>query len=185
MSSTITNSTANPKSFKQLVLITVLGCLSMIGFDFLFNAGILAKLWKESWDISAFLPPEKVAQFIPFTYLAFYLDSVLLVWLMRKLEIAQGIPALIFGLKIGALLSAAGSLGIVSIFPVNYLLVFLGWFIGNTMLICVCCLVIGFGLASKHLGRLSFIVIGSMLLIFVVIIMLQSLGIIPSLNIES
>jgi hypothetical protein len=73
------------KSFWYLAGVALLSWLSVIGFDFLLHASILAPLYAEPH--SFLLPPERAFALIPVGYLSFLIFVILVLWLSVKLEI--------------------------------------------------------------------------------------------------
>lgn len=57
----------------RLALITLLSWLSMLGFDFFLNAGLLARLYLEPSPF--LLPPAEAFRRIPIGYLSFLLTA--------------------------------------------------------------------------------------------------------------
>lgn len=84
------------QSFWRLLSITLLAWLSMIGFDFLLHAGILAPLYANPHPF--LLPPEKAFALIPVGYASFLLVVILVVWLMVRLGIQGRQKGVIFGM---------------------------------------------------------------------------------------
>ncbi len=83
-------------SKQHLLFLTLIAWLSMLGFDFLLHAGLLAKLYLEP---SPFLLPSMTAlTLIPVGYLSFLLLSILLVWLMIRLNLEGWRQSALFGL---------------------------------------------------------------------------------------
>ena len=63
---------------RQLISLTLIAWLAMLGFDFFLHAGLLAGLYVEPSPF--LLPPLSAFALIPVGYAAFLLSSVLLVW---------------------------------------------------------------------------------------------------------
>lgn len=162
----------NGKSFWQLVGITLLSWLSVIGFDFLLHAGILAPLYAEPHPF--LLSPERAFALIPLGYLAFLLLAVLLLWLMLRLDIRTWQNGLVFGLKIGALIWGAVAISLLSISTAP-LIMMLGWFVGQSLEMGLSALVIGAGLASENLKRITLWVLLFFILALALAILLQNI----------
>jgi hypothetical protein len=90
---------------------------------------------------------------IPLGYLSFILLIVFLLWLMLKLTVVGWRAGLIFGLKVGALISAAGTLGLLSISTASVSLL-VGWFLGQTVELGIAGMVLGSGLSTNRLRSL-------------------------------
>jgi len=143
---------------RRVLLLTLIVWLSMLGFDFLWHAGLLAKLYLQPSPF--LLPPLTAFTLIPVGYLSFLLLAFLLLWLMLRLNLAGWREGAIFGLELGGL-------------AVSLLM---GWFIGQTLELAIAGAVAGSGLAGMRLSRLFGVVIVFVLLSIVTTIILQSLG---------
>jgi len=163
-------------SKRQILLLTLIAWLSMIGFDFFLHAGLLAKLYLQS---SPFLLPLGASfALIPVGYLSFLLLAVVMVWLMIRLKLAGWREGALFGLQFGGLTWGSFMLGLLSISTASFSLL-LGWFIGQTLELAIAGAVLGSGLAGTRLSRLFVVVILLVLLSVITTIILQSLGIVP------
>jgi hypothetical protein len=162
---------------RHLVLLTLIAWLSMLGLDFLLHAGLLAKLYLQP---SPFLLPALTAvAYLPIGYLALLLLATLLVWLMRRLELAGWRAGARIGLQLGGLMSGAFLLGLFSISTASLPLL-MAWFVGQTLEMALAGAVIGSGLAGMRLRRLFALVVVLLLLCVVITIILQSTGLVPS-----
>jgi len=168
-------------SRQNLIFLTLIAWLSMLGFDFLLHAGLLAGLYLQP---SLFLlPPLRAFKLIPLGYLSFLPLTVLLVWLMTRLQLSGWRQGAFFGLKLGGLTWGAFVLGLLSISTASYSLLF-GWFIGQTVELAIAGAVIGSGLAGMRLRRLFGMVTVFVLLSVITVLILQSLGLIPTTRIS-
>ena len=160
------------KPFWRLVGIAFLAWISVIGFDFLLHASILAPLYAETHPF--LLAPERAFALIPVGYLSFLIFVVMIVWLMIKLNIINWKEGLFFGLKLGALIWGALTLGLISITsaPLNLMV---GWFLGQTVETGIAGLVIGAGLGAEKLKNLLIWVVLFVLGAFVLGVILQNL----------
>jgi hypothetical protein len=156
--------------------ITLLSCLLIVGFDLFQNAGVFARFWLEPG--SAFLPPEKLFQRIPLGYLTFLISASMLTWLMSRLKIVGWKQGVLFGFKLGGLLSITWVLGLACVFPIKHSLL-LVWFFGGLVQYIAAAAVIGSGLTNNRLGRLSVVVVGLVILLAIATVALQSLGFAP------
>jgi len=164
-------------SKRQIILLTLIAWLSMIGFDFFLHAGLLAKLYIQP---SQFLLPAGTAfSLIPVGYVSFLLLAVALVWLMLRLKLDGWREGAIFGLQIGVLIWGSLMLGLLSISTASFPLL-LGWFIGQTLELSLAGAIIGSGLAGTRLSRLFIIVIVIIVISVIITIILQSLGVVPT-----
>ncbi len=160
------------KSFWQLTQITLLAWLSVIGFDFLLHASLLAPLYEQSHPF--LLSPERAFVLIPLGYLAFLLLVILIAWLMVKLEISSWKSGVLFGIQLGALLWAALVLSLISISTAPLLLM-IGWFAGQTIEMGIAGLVVGAGLGAARLRKVGGWVVIFFLAAFVVGVLIQNL----------
>jgi len=175
---TATSMTINaPLTPGRLVRITALAWLAIVSLDFFLNAGLLARIYR--WDLPGFLSPLKMFQYIPLGYAAFLLWSILLVWLMKRLSIAGLKRGAGFGLTVGILCAAAGFFGQLSIFALPVWMLFT-WAVVNTLSFTIGGAVVGAGLASPNLRRLTLRLVALFLVCLVCGIVLQNIGSNPS-----
>lgn len=163
----------------RYVGITLLSWLLIVGFDLFQNAGVFARFWLEPG--SAFLPPEKLFQRIPLGYLTFLISASMLTWLMSRLKIVGWKQGALFGFKLGGLLSITWVLGLACVFPIKHSLL-LVWFVGGLIQYISAAAVIGIGLSTNRLGRLSVVVAGLVVLLVIATMVLQSLGFAPAME---
>jgi hypothetical protein len=177
----VSQNTGTPRnpSMRRYVEITLLSWLVIVGFDFFQNAGVFARFWLEPG--SAFLPPEKMFERIPLGYLAFLISAGMLTWLMSRLKVVGSKQGILFGLKLGGLLSISLILGLASVFPIKYSLL-LVWFFGGLVQYTSAAAVIGSGLRSNRLGRLSVIVVGLVIMLAIATIVMQNFGLAPAMQ---
>jgi hypothetical protein len=170
-----------PYPRRHVLGLTFIAWLSMLGFDFLLHAGLLAGLYQQPSPF--LLPPLTALTLIPAGYLSFLLVAVLLVWLMRRLKLAGWRAGAVFGLELGGLAWGSFVLGLLSISTASLSLL-LAWFIGQTLEMTIAGVVIGSGLAGMRLGRLlGVVLIGSLLAVGLTIV-LQSLGVVPVIRLS-
>ena len=168
-------------SKRHVLLLTLIAWLSMLGFDFLLHAGLLAALYLQPSPF--LLPPVTAFTLIPVGYLSFLLLAVLLVWLMIRLKLAGGRQGALLGLELGGLTWGAFVLGLLSVSTASVSLL-IGWFVGQTLELAIAGAVIGSGLAGMRLRRLFVVVIVFVLLSMVTTIILQSVGVVPATRIS-
>lgn len=169
------------RSQRRLVLLTVIGWLSMVGVDFILHAGLLAGLYLEPSPF--LLPPLTAFSLIPIGYVSLFLAAFLLVWLMDRQGIIGWRQGTLFGIKLGALAWGSFVLGLLSISTAS-LSILLGWFIGQTLELAIAGAVIGSGFAGTGLRRLFGVVIVFLLLSVITTIVLQSMGVVPTIRIR-
>lgn len=166
-----------PNSQRRLLLIALLSWLSMLGFDFVLHAGLLAKLYLH--ESPFLLPPTESFKRIPLGYLSFLLLTVLLLWLLTRLKLVGWRAGFGFGLKLGAFIWGAFVLGLFSISTADVGLL-LAWFFGQTSELAIAGAVTGAGLAGERLPRLFAKVLAFILILVIVTVVLQSLGLAPA-----
>ena len=164
-------------SKRHVLFLIFIAWLAMIGFDFLLHAGLLASLYLEPSPF--LLPPMTALKLIPLGYLSFLLLSVLLVWLMVRLNLAGWRRGALFGLGLGGLTWGAFVLGLGSISTASFPLL-LGWFAGQTLELALAGAVVGSGLAGMRLRRLFGVVLIFVCAAVIIKILLQSLGVVPT-----
>lgn len=164
-------------SRRRLASIGLLSWLSMLGVDFFFHGGLLARLYVKPSPF--LLPPSNAFSRIPLGYLAALLLCVLLLWLMRKLALLGWRQGLTFGLQLGAFLGGTTVLGLLSISTAELSLL-VGWFTSQTVEMGLAGMVAGSGLAGQRLGILLLRVVALVLFLVVVTIAMQSVGLAPT-----
>jgi len=125
--------------------VAFLSWLSMLGFDLLLHAGLLARLYVEQSPF--LLSPETAFRLIPLGYLSFLIMALLMTWLMVKQRVEGGRDGLIYGLKLGGLIWGSHIIGLASITTAGYALL-LGWFLGQTAELGIAGAVIGCSLGG-------------------------------------
>jgi hypothetical protein len=166
---------------RHVLLLTLIAWLSMLGFDFIWHAGLLAGLYTQP---SPFLLPLSTAfALIPVGYLSFLLMAVLLIWLMLRLKLTGWHQGALFGLQLGAFTWGAFVLGLLSVTTASYSLL-IGWFVGQTLELGIAGAVVGGAFAGVRLRRLFGLVFVFVLLAVMATIILQSLGIVPMTRIS-
>jgi len=164
-------------SKQHVLLLTFIAWLSILGFDFLLHAGLLAGLYLQPSPF--LLPPLTAFTLIPVGYLSFLLLSILLVWLMIRLNLAGWRQGALFGLELGGLTWGAFVLGLASVSTASFSLL-IGWFIGQTLELALAGAVVGSGLAGMRLWRLFGVVMVFVLLSVITTIILQALGVVTT-----
>ena len=157
----------------HLAKIGVLALLAVIGFDLFLHAGALASWYARPSPF--LLPPEEAFRLIPLGYLSFLILIVLLIWLMLRLDLVGWRVGMVFGLKIGALIWGALTLGLLSISTASPSLL-LGWFLGQTVELGIAGMVLGSGLATDRLRSLLVKVVVFFVVTVVLAIILQNIG---------
>jgi hypothetical protein len=166
----------------RIIWLTIIAWLAMLGLDFFLHAGLLAGLYLQSSPF--LLSPLTALTLIPVGYLSLLLLTILLIWLMIRLELAGWREGLFFGLKLGGLIGSAFMLGLLSVSTASFSLLG-GWFVGQMLELALAGAIIGSGLAGMRLRTLFGMVIVFVLLSVIATIILQSLGVVPTTRIPS
>lgn len=101
---------------------------------------------------------------------------------MVRLKIFGWRKGSLFGLKFGCLVSGVSTLGLISISTADIILL-IGWFFGQTLELGIAGAIVGSGLAGKRLTSLFMIVLILGASLFTVTLMLQTLGLAPTVRI--
>lgn len=136
---------------RSISTVALLSWLSMLGFDLLLHAGLLARLYVEPSPF--LLPPETAFKLIPLGYLSFLIMALLMIWLMAQQRVEGGRDGFIYGLKLGGLIWGSLVIGLASITTAEHALL-LGWFLGQTAELGIAGAVIGSSLGGVSHRRL-------------------------------
>ena len=161
----------------RLARLALLSWLAMLGCDFFLHAGALSRFYLRPSPF--LLPPLEAFRLIPVGYLSFLLLTILLLWLMLKLNLAGRKAGFLFGLKVGALVWGSFVLGLLSISTAESGLL-ASWFFGQTLELAIGGVVLGEGLAKANLGRLFIAVLVLVIGLVSITLILQILGIAPA-----
>jgi hypothetical protein len=175
------NEVALPNIARRIALTVVLGWLAMLGFDFFLHGGLLAGLYVQADPF--LLRPAQAFALIPVGYLSSLLLSGTLTWLMGRMRVLSAREGALFGLKLGALVWGALVLGLASISTASLALL-AGWFAGQVAELALAGYFVGSVLAGGSLKSLFRNVIVLIVLFVVATIVLQSLGIAPSVRVQ-
>ncbi len=151
MDSIIKSPGVMPRTARYISTVAFLSWLSMLSFDFLLHAGLLAKLYVKPSPF--LLPPETAFRLIPLGYLSFLIMAFLMTWLMVKQRVEGVRDGLIYGLKLGGLIWGSQVIGLASITTAEYALL-LGWFLGQTAELGIAGAVIGSSLGGVNHKRI-------------------------------
>jgi len=168
-------------STRRFLLTILLSWLSMLGFDFFLNAGLLARLYLEPSPF--LLPPAEAFRRVPAGYLSFLMLTSLLVWLMERLGVSGWAKGLSFGLALGAVVFGASLIALWSIATASALLL-ASWFVGQTLQLGIAAAVAGSGLAGQRPLKLIVKVAAFVLLMAVATLALQNAGLAPAIPIS-
>lgn len=165
---------------KRRVGLIFISWLSMIGFDLFLHAGLLARLYTKPSPF--LLSADQAFLRIPLGYLSFLILAIVLNWFMESRNAVGLKSGLLFGLRFGALLWLASTLGLYSISTAGWDLL-LGWGIGQAIELGIAGIVIGLGLAGKRLSRLVLWVIIFVVVMVLLTVVLQVVGFAPPMKI--
>jgi hypothetical protein len=165
---------------KRRVSLIFISWFSVIGFDMFLHAGLLAKIYTKPGPF--LLSADQAFLRIPLGHLSFLILSVILIWFMETRRITGWKNGLLFGLKFGALLWLAFTIGLYSISTTGWDLI-LGWGVGQTIDLGIAGIVIGLGLAGKRLSRLVLWVPVFVVVMVIITFILQILGFAPPMKI--
>jgi tryptophan-rich sensory protein len=168
------------ESSRRLVGVVILAWFAVLGFDFFLHGGLLAGLYVEPSPF--LLPPEDAFRLIPVGYLAFLVFEIFLVWLMVRLDVKGWRSGGVFGLQVGAFTWGALVLGLLSISTASVALI-VGWFVGQTVEAGIGGMVAGAGLTTDRPWRLAVYVIIFVVVAIVVTVVLQSVGLAPTMRV--
>lgn len=161
------------------IRVTLVVWLAMIGADFVLNAALFAGMYQ---DGGAFmLAPLEAFRRIPLGYLALLILAAGIVELASRLGITRVADGIRLGLIAGATLAATWSLGLYSIATLGPL-VAVAFAVTWLALLTVAGGVAAAGLHRASLRGLALRVLGFDLLSAVVVVALQSFGVVPTLT---
>ena len=101
----------------RLVKLSLLSWLAFVAVDFLVHGVLLAEWYERGGP--ALLSLEEAFARIPLGYLAFFLLTILVVWLTARLGVHGAVPGFGLGLSLGSLLAASHIFGLVSITTID------------------------------------------------------------------
>ena len=169
-------------SIGRVVALILLAWLCMLGVDFLIHAAILSSLYGQSSPF--LLPPTTAFTLIPVGYLSLLLLAILLSWLMIRLRVAGWRAGALFGLELGGLMWGAFVLGLLSISTAGVSLL-AGWLVGQTVELGIAGALLGSGLGGRQLRWLLGVAVGLLVLSATATILLQSLGVVPTVRLPA
>lgn len=151
-----------------------------LGFDLFLHAGLLARLYVEPSPF--LLAPDDAFRRIPLGYLAFLVLASALYWLLKRLGVRGAVAGFRHGAAAASLVWGSLALGLYSISTVT-LPILGGWWIGQTIELGLAGAVFGAAADGVPLKRI-WIVVGVVVVACVAgTIVLQSLGLAPSMRV--
>jgi hypothetical protein len=169
-------------SIGRVVALIILAWLCMLGVDFFVHAALLAGLYGQASPF--LLPPTTAFTLIPVSYLSLLLLAILLSWLMIRLRVAGWRAGVLFGLEFGGLMWGAFVLGLLSISTASISLL-VGWLVGQTVELGIAGALVGSGIGGKRLRWLLGAAVGLLVLCAGATILLQSLGVVPTIRLPA
>jgi hypothetical protein len=167
------------ESKRNLISLTLIAWLAMLGFDFFLHGGLLSGVYLRSDPF--LLPPERAFALIPVGFLSFLLLAILLVWLTTRMGLTGWRAGAVFGLELGGLAWGALVLGLYSISTASPAVLF-AWFVGQTVELGIAGAVVGSGRSGTAIRRLFWIVFIFALVMVLITIVLQSIGLAPTIT---
>lgn len=168
------------KSRKRYIQLLLLVWIAMIGIDFFLHGGLFAATYDH--DTPFMLSAEEAFRRIPLGYLALLATSGLLIWIIDQTSARGWRKGLVFGLVLGAVMAASGTLGLYSISSASPQMLAV-WYVAQVIEIAIAGAIIGQGLLVRSLRSLTFAVIIGFVLLFAGTIVIQSTGSAPPINI--
>ncbi len=166
---------------KRPIPTVLLTWFAMLGFDFFLHGGLLANLYFAESDFT--ISPIEAFRRIPIGYIGFLLFVIFLVWIIPKLNPEGWKKGFWSGMKLGAILWGGFLLGLISIsrIPVNLAT---AWMVGQTIEMGIGGAVVAAASEVTSLRRITLIVFSLVIFAFGATIVLQSMGIVPTLRIQ-
>jgi len=167
------------RSLSRRVRVTGVVWLAMAGMDFLLNGAVFARIYSSGGGF--LLQPVEAFRRIPLGYLAFLLLAAAIVEVASRLRITRAGDGLRLGLVTGAVFGGTWALGLYSIATVSAL-VALAFALIWLVLIALAWTIAVMGLARGSLRGLALEVVVVALLAVIVVIALQSFGVVPTVK---
>ena len=159
--------------------LILISWIAFLGFDFLLHAGLLAKMYSRTNP--ALLNAELAFYRIPFGYLSFLVFVVVVYWIFSRIGINEWKKGFWFGIKFGALLGMASTLGFYSILTVD-LDMLIGWGLGQTIEFGIVGAIIGGANSGISLKKLLIGVATFVVIAVILTIILQNVGLAPPMS---
>jgi hypothetical protein len=102
---------------KSLAGILLAMFMAVLGFDFLFHAGLMAHFYVHAGP--ALLPQQQLFRRIPFGYASILLTLAFELWLLCRMDLRGAAAGARFGAVFGAVMGVAGALGLFSLVPLG------------------------------------------------------------------
>ena len=149
-----------------------------LGIDFFLHGGIFAAIYVQ--ESPFLLSGIEAFRRIPLGYIGLLVTSGLLVWIIDKTTEKGWRKGLVMGLSLGFVMGGSSALGLYSISTAR--LQFIGvWFIAQVIEFTIAGAIISQGFLNQSLRRITSAVIIGFILLIVVTIVLQNVGLAPSI----
>ncbi len=155
--------------------------LLALGFDLFLHAGLLADLYQRGSPF--LLEPAEAFRRIPLGYAAFLAMTAMLYALFVRLDVRGARNGLRLGLMLGVVLWGVFLFGLYSIATIEVDLL-LGWWLGQSVELGLVGAVIGSACAGTSTRRLLRLIVPAVLAMFVLVVVLQSTGVVPATRID-
>jgi hypothetical protein len=165
-------------SRKRCVQLSLLVWFALVGVDFFLHGGLFAATYVE--DSPFLLSALDAFRRIPLGYLALLATASLLVWIFDRASILGWRRGLVVGLGLGIVMALSFTLGLYSISTARPQLL-VAWFVIQVVEITIAGGILGQGLLVDSLRRLTLVVIIGFILLFVVTVVMQSIGLAPAM----
>lgn len=165
---------------KRFIGITFLAWIGILGFDLFLHGGVLAGFYLE--ESPFLLPPMEAFKRIPLGYLSFLIITAFLVWLFVRLRLNGWGSGLVLGAVLGGVIWVSLGIGLYSISTASPKIL-VGWALGQTLEMAYAGAIIGGGLHSERIRRLTIGVILFTLVFVLLTFVLQSIGLVPTATI--
>jgi hypothetical protein len=166
-----------PSTLSRRFRIALIAWLAMLGLDFLLNGALFARMYQGGGAFM--LAPSEAFRRIPFGYAAFLMLAMGIVEIAHRLGVTTIAGGIRLGLAVGDIFGAVWALGLYSIATLGGP-VALAFAVIWLSLIVLGSAVVAAGLAGTSLRGLVLRVAAFDVLCAVVVIALQSLGVVPT-----
>jgi hypothetical protein len=168
-------------SRKRYMQLSLLVWVALIGVDFFLHGGIFAATYVE--DSPFLLSALDAFRRIPLGYLALLATAGLLVWILDRASVKGWRRGFAVGLGLGTVMAISFTFGLYSISTASPRLL-VGWFVIQVIEIAIAGAIIGQGLLVDSLRRLTLVVVIGFILLFIVTVVMQTLGLAPAMMIS-
>lgn len=162
-----------------MVSAVVAAWVLSLGFDLFLHAGLLARIYVEPSPF--LLGPEEAFRRIPLGYLAFFVLTLALSWLLRRTGVRGAKAGCRYGAAAGSVIWGALLVGLYSISTISVPLV-VAWWAGQSVELGLAGAVLGAAANGVPMKRLWTLVIVATVACVAGVILMQSLGLAPAMK---